>query len=111
MPTSLFLIMGLLAAIAAWLCWRLTNQHLQGTNAEKKTIEVIVLDKQAFDVALESLQVGQEAQEYWIYVQKGHLGPKREFQVGVHYYHALNPGDKGSLTYQGDKFVHFALTR
>ncbi|MGR5471404.1 DUF2500 domain-containing protein, partial [Vibrio astriarenae] len=26
-------------------------------------------------------------------------------------YHALNPGDKGTLTYHGDKFLHFALKR
>ncbi|CAK2134375.1 hypothetical protein VCRA2112O187_700017 [Vibrio crassostreae] len=39
------------------------------------------------------------------------VGPKREFQVGIHYFHALNPGDKGTLTYQGDKFLHFALKR
>ncbi|NMS64366.1 DUF2500 domain-containing protein, partial [Vibrio parahaemolyticus] len=54
---------------------------------------------------------GQDDQEYWIYVQRGSIGPKREFQIGVHYYHALNPGDKGTLTYRGNKFLHFAIKR
>ncbi|MDG2663993.1 DUF2500 domain-containing protein, partial [Vibrio parahaemolyticus] len=26
-------------------------------------------------------------------------------------YHALNPGDKGTLTYRGNKFLHFAIKR
>ena len=41
-----------------------------------------------------SMGPGQENQEYWIYVQRGVVGPKREFQVGIHYFHALNPGDR-----------------
>ena len=30
----------------------------------------------------------EEDQEYWIYVQKGAFGPKREFKIGVRYFHA-----------------------
>ena len=50
-------------------------------------------------------------EEYWIYVEPISGGPKREFMVGIHYYHALNPGDKGTMTYRGQQFIHFALQR
>ncbi|MFZ6043921.1 DUF2500 domain-containing protein, partial [Vibrio natriegens] len=28
-----------------------------------------------------------------------------------HYYHALNPGDRGTMTYKGLTFLHFTLQR
>ncbi|GAA5648306.1 MULTISPECIES: DUF2500 domain-containing protein [Vibrio] len=109
MPVSLFALIGLLVVLAAWVFLSFYRKHIQGQGASEHTVEVTILDKQAVDVA--DAQPGEDAQEFWIYVQKGRLGPKREFQVGVHYFHALNPGDKGILTYQGDTFLHFALKR
>ncbi|MEZ9059993.1 DUF2500 domain-containing protein [Vibrio pelagius] len=109
MPNSLFLAIIVLVALAGWFFVGFYRKHMQGDNAPEKKVDVTVLDKQSID--LPDAQPGQEDQEYWIYVQRGLVGPKREFQVGIHYYHALTPGDKGTLTYQGDKFLHFALKR
>ncbi|WP_367987555.1 DUF2500 domain-containing protein [Vibrio sp. NTOU-M3] len=109
MPISLFAAVVLLAVLAGWVFVGFYRRHIQGKDAPEQTAEVTILDKQAIEV--DDVQPGQDDQEYWIYVQKGKIGPKREFQVGIHYYHALNPGDKGMLTYQGDKFLHFALRR
>lgn len=111
MLSPLFVTIGLLAILAGWLCWKNFTQHNQGLNAPEQTVNVTILDKQSIDIDLQRQQVGQDTQEYWIYVQKGHFGPKREFQVTPHYYQALTPGDKGALTYRGDQFVHFALQR
>ncbi|NAW80179.1 DUF2500 family protein [Vibrio sp. V33_P6A3T137] len=109
MSPSLLLIVTILALlfIGLWLFSRFFRQHVQGENAPERTAFVTVLDKQI--VVIDNPLPEQEEQEYWIYVQKGTLGPKREFQIGPHYYHALNPGDQGILTYQGRKFLHFAL--
>lgn len=74
-----------------------------------KKIDVEVLDKQS--MAIIGAQPGEDNEEYWIYVQPTKGGPKREFMVGIHYYHALNPGDRGTMTYKGLSFVHFALER
>ena len=101
--------MFLLALAAGWFFVGFFRKHMQGENAPQQTANVTVLDKQSIQV--ETQHPSQESEEYWIYVQRGKWGPKREFQVGVHYYHALNPGDKGALTYQGTKFLHFALQR
>ncbi|MFA0523652.1 DUF2500 domain-containing protein [Vibrio sp. 10N.222.52.C3] len=109
MPNSLFFAIFALAALAAWVFIGFYRKHSQGENAPEKKVNVTVLDKQSID--LPDAEPGQEDQEYWIYVQRGVVGPKREFQVGIHYFHALNPGDKGTLTYRGDKFLHFALKR
>jgi len=109
MPNSLFLAVLALIVVGAWVFIRFYRQHVQGENAPEKKVDVTVLDKQSIE--LPDAQPGQDDQEYWIYVQRGMVGPKREFQVGVHYFHALNPGDKGTLTYQGDKFLHFAMKR
>ncbi|WP_454442784.1 DUF2500 domain-containing protein [Vibrio bathopelagicus] len=109
MPNSLFFAIFALAGLAAWVFFGFYRKHMQGDNAPEKKVNVTVLDKQSID--LPDAEPGQEDQEYWIYVQRGVVGPKREFQVGIHYFHALNPGDKGTLTYQGDKFLHFALKR
>ncbi|MGF1698619.1 DUF2500 domain-containing protein [Vibrio lamellibrachiae] len=108
MPVLLFIAITLLALVAAWVFLGFYRRHMQGENAPEQSVNVTILDKQVIQVP--DAEPGEE-DEFWIYVQRGHLGPKREFQIGVHYYHALNPGDKGKLTYQGDKFLHFAMKR
>ncbi|HBC3959941.1 DUF2500 domain-containing protein [Vibrio parahaemolyticus] len=109
MPISLILATFALIALGAWVFFRSYSKHYVGEDAPEQSVQVTILDKQAIDVP--DAQPGQDDQEYWIYVQRGSIGPKREFQIGVHYYHALNPGDKGTLTYCGDKFLHFAIKR
>jgi hypothetical protein len=109
MPISLIIAIVVFILVSAWAFTHLFKKHIQGENAPEQSAEVTVLDKQA--IAIENAQPGQDDQEFWIYVQKGRIGPKREFQIGVHYFHALTPGDKGTLTYQGDKFLHFAIKR
>ncbi|WGW00227.1 DUF2500 domain-containing protein [Vibrio sp. YMD68] len=108
MPVSLFIAVALLALGAAWVFLGFYRKHIQGENAPEQSVNVTILDKQTIQVP--DAPPGEE-EEFWIYVQRGAVGPKREFQIGVHYYHALNPGDKGTLTYQGDKFLHFAMKR
>lgn len=105
----LFAIVITFAFASGWAFVHFYRKHIQGENAPEQTTEVTILDKQS--IQIEDAQPGQDDQEYWIYVQKGRIGPKREFQVGIHYFHALNPGDQGTLTYQGDKFLHFAMKR
>ncbi|MEF1291775.1 DUF2500 domain-containing protein [Vibrio sp. M260118] len=105
----LFTLVIVFILASGWVFVRFYRMHIQGDSAPEQTAEVTILDKQSIPV--EDVEPGMDDQEYWIYVQKGRIGPKREFQVGVHYYHALNPGDHGTLTYQGDKFLHFALKR
>ncbi|MDN3615512.1 MAG: DUF2500 domain-containing protein [Vibrio gallaecicus] len=109
MPSTLFFAIFTLALLAGWVFVSFYRKHMQGENAPEQKADVTILDKQSID--LPDAEPGQEDQEYWIYVQKGRIGPKREFQVGIHYFHALSPGDKGTMTYQGDKFLHFALKR
>jgi hypothetical protein len=109
MPISLVIAIFVFIFASGWAFTHFFRKHIQGENAPEQKVEVTILDKQSIDI--DDAQPGQEDQEYWIYVQKGRIGPKREFQVGVHYFHALNPGDQGTLTYQGDKFLHFALKR
>lgn len=109
MPITLLICMILLIGLAAWLFHRFNQKHNFGHEAPEQQVKIMIIDKQSIDIP--EAQPGQEDQEYWIYVQKLPVGPKREFKVGIHYYNALNPGDKGTLTYQGDKFLHFALKR
>lgn len=109
MPLSIFGLLLILTIAAGWFFLRFQRKHSLGENAPEQTADVTILDKQSIDIP--DAMPGQEEQEYWIYVQKGLVGPKREFQVGIHYYSALNPGDKGKMTYRGDKFLHFALKR
>ncbi len=109
MPISLVVAILVFILLSAWAFNRFFQKHIQGVGAPEQSAEVTVLDKQTIEV--EDAAPGQDEQEYWIYVQKGRLGPKREFQVGVHYFHALKPGDRGTLTYQGNKFLHFAIKR
>ncbi len=109
MHIPLILSLLLLLVAAATLFIYFYQKHIHGKNAPEKQAHVTILDKQSIPVT--NPLPGQEDQEFWIYVQKGRLGPKREFQVGVHYFYALNPGDKGILTYQGAQFIHFALER
>ncbi|KLV07379.1 RNA polymerase subunit sigma [Photobacterium aquae] len=109
MPIWIPALMLLLLAVAIASFARIYRQHMLGESAKERKIDVTVLDKQSVPVI--GAQPGQDDQEYWIYVQPTRGGPKREFMVGIHYYHALNPGDSGTLTYQGLKFLHFALQR
>ncbi len=109
MPWTILIAIVLLILLAAWLYSRFYRQHLIGEKAPERQVKVTILDKQAIDIA--DVHPGEPEQEYWIYVQKGKLGPKREFMVGMHYYHALTPGDQGILTYRGQKFIHFAMQR
>lgn len=108
MPITLLLCLLLLIIVSFITYSSFHQKHTLGTNAKEQQVKVVVLDKQAIDIP--NAQPGEEDQEYWIYVQKIPIGPKREFKIGIHYYHALNPGDKGVLTYRGTKFMHFAKT-
>ena len=109
MPIIYIIILVLLILLAALFYNTFYNKHMRGDSAPELTAEVTILDTQI--VELSDAKQGEEGQQYWIYVQKGERGPKREFEVGVHYYHSLKAGDRGTLTYQGTKFLHFALKR
>jgi hypothetical protein len=109
MPVTLFLSISMLAILAAWVFIGFYRKHIQGVDAPELKADVTILDMQAVEVT--DPKPEEEDQEYWIYVQKGAFGPKREFKIGVHYFHALKPGNKGTLTYKGDKFLHFALKK
>ncbi|GAB6262844.1 DUF2500 domain-containing protein [Photobacterium sp. CCB-ST2H9] len=109
MPFFPFLILAVLLSLAIASFVFVYRRHLSGHHAADKQIEVQILDKQSLSVD-EHPTDGDNAQ-YWLYVQPLKGGPKREFQVGVHFYHALNPGDCGTLTYRGRQFMHFALKR
>lgn len=109
MPTELILIAAGLLVISALYMIRIYRRHVLGERAPEKRVAVRILDKQS--IAVSGARPGEDSEAYWIYVQPLRGGPKREFEVGVHYYHALNPGDQGTLTYQGQTFRHFALQR
>ena len=109
MPIGIVLATVALLILSALFSIRFYRRHILGEDATERKIDVEVLDKQS--VAVIDAQPGEEDEEYWIYVQPVKGGPKREFMVGIHYYHALNPGDRGTMTYKGRTFVHFALQR
>ena len=109
MPTWIIVAVVAMLAVAVILFIRFYRRHMLGENAPERTIEVQILDKQSN--AIIGAQPGEDNEEYWIYVQPTKGGPKREFMVGIHYYHHLQPGDCGTMTYQGVKFLHFALQR
>ncbi len=109
MPIWIVLAVAILFVISIFYFIRFYRRHVQGENAPEQKIDVEVLDKQS--MAIIGAQPGEDNEEYWIYVQPTKGGPKREFMVGIHYYHALNPGDRGTMTYKGLSFVHFALER
>ncbi|WP_407331719.1 DUF2500 domain-containing protein [Enterovibrio sp. 27052020O] len=106
MPISVILLVLALAVVAGVYFVFTFQKHTLGQGAEDRAIDIRILDKQV--VSLPSPDQHQDPEEYWIYVEPISGGPKREFQVGVHYYHALQPGDCGTLTYRGSDFVHFA---
>lgn len=109
MPGVFWITLAGLLLLGLWLFSRFYRRHIQGENAPERSALVVILDKQSIEIP--HPLPGQDDREYWIYVQKGKLGPKREFQVGVHYFQALNPGDRGTLTYRGTQFLHFSLQR
>ncbi|WP_087020542.1 DUF2500 domain-containing protein [Thaumasiovibrio subtropicus] len=109
MPITVIVVMLVLLVFAGAYLWFSLSRHTYGQGAKEKDILVKVLDKQSVEV--ERPLPGEETERYWIYVQPVKGGPKREFEVGIHYYHSLNSGDEGILTYQGTRFCHFALRR
>lgn len=109
MPIWIVLAIVALLIVAIVYYVRFYRHHMLGENAPEKRINVEVLDKQS--VAVIGAKPGEDDEEYWIYVQPTKGGPRREFMVGIHYYHSLNPGDRGLMTYKGLTFVHFALQR
>ncbi|MBY5947088.1 DUF2500 domain-containing protein [Photobacterium rosenbergii] len=109
MPIAIPATIIALLAVALYCFVHIYRKHTLGENAPERQIEVEILDKQSTPVI--GARPGEDDEEYWIYVQPTKGGPKREFMVGIHYYHALNPGDKGVMTYQGTTFRHFALKR
>lgn len=77
MPFTLLISLALLIIAAVWFFSHFYRRHMQGENAPQRSAEVTILDKQAIDIP--HPLPGQDDQEFWIYVQKGRLGPKREF--------------------------------
>ena len=109
MPTWIIVAVVAMLALAVYLFIRFYRRHMLGEDAPERTIEVQILDKQSNPII--GARPGEDDEEYWIYVQPTNGGPKREFMVGIHYYHHLQPGDRGTMTYQGVRFLHFALQR
>lgn len=109
MPIWIIVAIVAMIALAAMYYIRFYRRHMLGENAPERQIEVQILDKQSVPVI--GAKPGEDNEDYWIYVQPTKGGPKREFMVGIHYYHSLNPGDRGIMTYQGVTFRHFALHR
>jgi hypothetical protein len=103
MPLYLLPFLLIVVLLALWLFGRSYLTHQIGQGAKEQQAPVTVLDKQAIPSG--------DNDEYWIYVQHGRFGLKREFQVGIHYFHALNIGDSGMLSYRGNQFIHFAQAR
>lgn len=106
MPLGFIALILVLACVSAVYFYRFYSKHMQGENSPTLTIDIRILDKQS--VPVPDAEPHEDGEEYWIYVEPLDGGPKREFQVGVHYYHALHPGDCGTLTYRGNQFMHFA---
>ncbi|MFD2177154.1 DUF2500 domain-containing protein [Veronia pacifica] len=106
MPVILIIIITALIAVSATYFFMTYKKHTLGEGATSQTIDIRILDKQT--VTRSNAAAHEEQDEYWIYVEPMEGGPKREFQIGVHYYHAISPGDCGTLTYKGNQFMHFA---
>lgn len=109
MPVGIVLALITLLIVSVLYFFYSYRRHTLGENAPEQKIDVKVLDKQS--ITLSNNQPGEDNEEYWLYVQPCSGGPKREFRIGIHYYHALNRGDHGTLTYRGLNFIHFALKR
>lgn len=103
MPLSMVILLIALVVSTAAYCFFLYQKHILGINAQEKNIDIRILDKQSTP----GLNPQRE-EEYWIYVEPLSGGPKREFQIGIHYYHAIQPGDCGNLSYKGISFLSFA---
>lgn len=103
MPISMVIFLIALVVIAAVYCALSYQKHILGYHAKERNIDVRILDKQSVAPLTPNLE-----EEYWIYVEPLSGGPKREFQIGIHYYHALQLGDCGTLNYKGLSFLHFA---
>lgn len=109
MAIVLILLVSGLFIVSAFYAHRIYCRHVLGEQAPEQTVAVRILDKQRTRVS--DPRPGEDSSTYWIYVQPLQGGPKREFEVGVHDYHAIHPGDQGVLTYQGLTYRHFGLRR
>lgn len=103
MPITVIIFLISLIILAAILCALSYRKHILGYSAKERNIDIRILDKQSVAPLTPDFD-----EEYWIYVEPLSGGPKREFQIGIHYYHALHPGDCGTLNYKGISFLHFA---
>ena len=106
MPITAMLFLIALAVVAGCYWISSYKKHSLGLNAKERSIEIRILDKQA--VTIEHSEQHEDPEQYWIYVEPLSGGPKREFQVGIHYYHAIQAQDCGLLTYKGLHFLHFS---
>lgn len=109
MPITAALFLIALAALAGTYWMYSYKKHSLGLNAKERSIEIRILDKQSVTLPDLGNHGNQEdLEQYWIFVEPLKGGPKREFQIGIHYYHAIQPSDCGVLTYKGLHFLHFA---
>lgn len=105
MPFQALLLLLSLIIVAACFFFLNYRKHQLGVGAQERSIDVRILNKQSMTFAAEGPH--EDGMQYWIYVQPLKGGPKREFSVEPHYYDALEPGDRGTMIYQGLKFIHF----
>ena len=106
MPFSALILLLVLVVMAATLFFLNYRKHQLGINAQERSIDVRILDKESNTFLTEGLH--EDGMQYWILVQALKGGPKRRFAVEAQYYDALFPGDRGTMVYQGLKFIHFS---
>ncbi len=106
MPFSVIFLLISLFVISGSIFFLNYRKHQLGDGAEERSIDVRILNKESNTFPTEGPH--EDGMQYWIYVQSLKGGPKRKFAVEPHYYDALLPGDRGTMVYQGLKFVHFS---
>lgn len=74
---------------------------------EPEQIRVRILNKRMLELEVNRETLDQELLQYWVYVQPLRGGAKREFEISADNYHALNPGDRGTMKYLGMQFIDF----
>ncbi|CAM2879890.1 DUF2500 domain-containing protein [Vibrio rarus] len=109
MPTSLFTALLITSFTITALIYLIKRRRGPNTAPTEQTATVTIIDKKITQIS--DSESATQGQEYWISVQKGPLRSKRDFKVGIHYYHALLPGYRGELTHQGETFLGFTLKR
>ena len=82
MPISLILALFALIALGAWVFFRFYSKHYFGEDAPEQSAQVTILDKQVIEVP--EADPGQDDQEYWIYVQRGSIGPVSYTHLRAH---------------------------